>query len=184
VVVLPHRLVGRWRLLQAEVAALFAPLVAEIDGALSADNFARRAGIRNAQKAAASSICAVQCRVRTSVAPTVSGGNVRFCCASPRRYKQAFSVDGTDDSWVNVAIGFHYCDGGPIAGTFYYGGDFDTALYTLALPSSPPNAQILQLAGDFADPKTGNVYASLDIDSSDVPWDLMLTAWFKMRHQR
>jgi hypothetical protein len=183
-VVLPHRLIGRWRLLQAEVAALFAPIVAEIDGNLSADNFSRRAALRNAQKEAAASICAVQCRVRTAVVPTTSGHNVQFCCPSPRRYREAFSVDKTEDAWVNVAIGFHYNEGGPINGTLHYGGTDTSGAYSLALGGAVADAQILQVAGDFADPVSGNVHAFLDLDSGSDPVTLVLTAWFKARHQR
>ena len=182
---LPYKLSGRWKNLSAEVVADFQVILDALTGRIDARNFARKAAIRNDQKTEKFSICAVPCVIYFPTVPAAGVSKLHFVCPSPRRYSGKFSTGKTEDAWINIGVGFHYSYGGPIAGTLWYGGSpVGGYANTMALGAALPNTSILNLAGDFADPVTGNVYGALEVTSAAAVEGLTFLAWFKCRHQR
>jgi hypothetical protein len=67
---LPYRLAHRYRLVAAEVAAVFAPIVTAINGLLKADAFAPWARVKNANKVAPNGLLALHFHTGLAVGPT------------------------------------------------------------------------------------------------------------------
>jgi hypothetical protein len=186
VIDLPFRLQGRPRLLAAEVAEFFAPLVALINGGLTARNFARRAGIRNQQKERPCAYAVVKARaLRTAGVPTT----VKLAALAPQ---------GSDWSCIGIRFHLEYAGGidafptpTPYEGTFNYGGStgrdnaeaFDSTGWdgVTSLVSAEGGFEV---DWGIEDPITGDVLAEVDLTAGNAPMVFVLTAIFRTRHQR
>jgi len=180
---LPFKLRGRWQLVSADIVALFAPLVTQINGVLSAANFSRKAGIRAAQRDVQHNTLTTACRVNGLITVPTSG--IKMVCPSPKRFKTAYNTDPLANVWVNYALTFMYGGGGPCTGSLGYGGSESApGTHTQNFTLAAAGTAILNTTGDNGDPATGNVFGLLNITAGAAPGDLVLVAWWRGVHSR
>ncbi len=171
-ITLPMQLSARWRLLGAEVAAVFAPLVAEINGKLGSEHFTPRAAIPNALKAQPRGVAGGQARYKEVSAPLP----ILMPCRVPQR--------AGDDLWLMDGLSLTVGGGGPISGNIiapYIAGMGATVIpFAGVAPGAP-----FVWNGSLLEAGTNDFVPEVSINAVTAACqDIVLTVWFRTRHQR
>jgi hypothetical protein len=188
-VTLPFTLAGKWKLVSDDVVSLFGGLWTEINGKLGTEHFAPRANIANSQKAQPYGLAAVQARIPA----TLSGGTL-ICRAPPRSgsniwQMQGFSLAVTgNEAAINPGYGISGRLDFPLLDPSVLNPQSGAGAHSITLTNPLNSGAPFNWDGDRGVPGSGDVVMSAGFGNilpvNQPLIDLVLTVWYKTRHQR
>ena len=174
---IPYRLTQRFRLVAAEVAAAFAPIVAAINGGLKADAFAPWMRLKNAHKVNDEGLLAIHFADWIQVGQT---HRIRMpipgpgACAEPVSLEVVrWSYRGRNDGGVNIT--------GTVSLYRNNASGVETLVTSRAIPATPFNDAVSSTPAGSKDTKLAVEFACTGGDTIN---DVAVTVWCKAQHVR